>query len=403
MQKIMQVHFNFLCRQDRANKKGESPVILRIIYRRERRDLYTGLYCSPLAWDADQGMMYAKSKKCILFNQNLDLIRYKTIQLFDEMKFSGIPFTMEDLVQKIKGNEEKPILLTAFLESRKEELQQRVLIDITPTTYEKYERVMRFALDFVQVEYKLKSYPLVQIDVRFLEKFFLYLRSVRKIGNNTSVKYLGAFRTLLMPAMHEGIIRKNPFLELKFKSKKVYKGYLTNEELTCIIKADLKSVSLERVRDQFLFCCYTGLAYVDLGQLGKANIRKDNGGSYFIEKPRQKTGQLSIVPLIIPAIEILKKYSNSNDFRDFSWYVSTNQKINEQLKTIGRVSKVEKLLHFHLARHTFATTITLSNGVPIESVSSMLGHATIRQTQDYAKVVALKLTNDMKRVDLVYS
>jgi site-specific recombinase XerD len=206
-----------------------------------------------------------------------------------------------------------------------------------------------------------------------------------------------------MPAMHEGIIRKNPFLELKFKSKKVYKGYLTNEELTCIIKADLKSVSLERVRDQFLFCCYTGLAYVDLGQLGKANIRKDNGGSYFIEKPRQKTGQLSIVPLIIPAIEILKKYSNSNDFRDFSWYVSTNQKINEQLKTIGRVSKVEKLLHFHLARHTFATTITLSNGVPIESVSSMLGHATIRQTQDYAKVVALKLTNDMKRVDLVYS
>ena len=403
MQKIMQVHFNFLCRQDRANKNGESPVVLRIIFRRERRDIYTGLYCSPLEWDADRGMMYAKTKKCILFNQNLDLIRYKTIQLFDEMKFSGIPFTMEDLVQKIKGNEEKPSLLAVFLESRKEELQQRVLIDITPTTYEKYERVMRFALDFVQLEYKLKSYPLVQIDVRFLEKFFLYLRSVRKIGNNTSVKYLGAFRTLLMPAIHEGIIRKNPFLELKFKSKKVYKGYLTNEELSCIINADLNSVSLERVRDQFLFCCYTGLAYVDLGQLGKANIRKDNGGTYFIEKPRQKTGQLSIVPLIIPAIEILKKYSNSNDFRDFSWYVSTNQKINEQLKTIGRLSKVGKLLHFHLARHTFATTITLSNGVPIESVSSMLGHATIRQTQDYAKVVALKLTNDMKRVDLVYS
>lgn len=399
----MQVHFNFLCRQNRTNKQGESPVVLRIIYRRERRDIYTGLYCSPQEWDADQGMMKAKSKKSILFNQNLELIRCKSIQLFDEMKFSGIPFTMEDFVQKIKGNEEKPILLTAFLETRKEELKQRVLIDITPTTYEKYERVMRFALDFVQSEYKLNSYPLAQIDVRFLEKFFLYLRSVRKIGNNTSVKYLGAFRTLLMPAMHEGIIRKNPFLELKLKSQKVHKGYLTNEELICILNAELKSVSLERVRDQFLFCCYTGLAYVDLGQLRKANIKKDNGGNYFIEKPRQKTGQLSIIPLIIPAIEILKKYSNSNDFRDFSWYVSTNQKINEQLKTIGRLSKLEKLLHFHLARHTFATTITLSNGVPIESVSSMLGHATIRQTQDYAKVVALKLTNDMKRVDLVYS
>ena len=130
------------------------------------------------------------------------------------MNFSGIPFTMEDLVQKIKGNEEKPILLTVFLESRKEELQQRVLIDITPTSYEKYERVMRFALNFVQFEYKLKSYPLVQIDVRFLEKFFLYLRSVRKNGNNTSVKYLGAFRTLLMPAMHARIIQQKSLIIL---------------------------------------------------------------------------------------------------------------------------------------------------------------------------------------------
>lgn len=112
---------------------------------------------------------------------------------------------------------------------------------------------------------------------------------------------------------------------------------------------------------------------------------------------------MSIVPLINPAMAILKKYSEEEDFREFKWYVLTNQKINEQLKVIGKISGIEKSLHFHLARHTFATTITLSNGVPIESVSSMLGHATIRQTQHYAKVVAVKLKNDMERVNQLYS
>ncbi len=157
------------------------------------------------------------------------------------------------------------------------------------------------------------------------------------------------------------------------------------------------------MRDQFLFCCYTGLAYIDLSQLEKVNIRKDNGDSFYIEKKRQKTGQLSIVPLIEPAIRVLEKYSSTDDFRDFKWYISSNQKMNEQLKVIGNLSKLDKQLHFHLARHTFATTVTLSNGVPIESVSSMLGHATIRQTQDYAKVVALKLTKDMQLVKQFYS
>lgn len=399
----MQVHFNFLLRQNRVNKMGESPIVLRIIFRGERRDLYTGLYCKIEEWDSYTGMINPVSKKGVSINKNLDIIKFKAIQFFDELKFREVPFTMGDLVNKIKGHEEKPVLLAEYLDKRKLELKQRVMVEISTATFEKYERVLRFALEFIKTEFNLKNYPLAQVDPKFLENFFQYLRSIRKIENNTSVKYLGALKTLLMPAIKDGIIRNNPFLGLKFKSKKVYKGYLTNEEINLIIKADLKSKSLERVRDQFLFCCYTGLAYIDFSQLRKTNIRKDNSDNFYIEKQRQKTGQLTIVPLLEPAIRILKKYSPSDDFRDFSWYVSTNQKMNEQLKAIGSLAKLDKQLHFHLARHTFATTITLSNGVPIESVSSMLGHATIRQTQDYAKVVALKLTKDMQAVNRLFS
>jgi site-specific recombinase XerD len=399
----MQIHLNFLCRQNRLNKRGDSPIILRIIYRHERRDLYTGLYTRIEDWDAQNGMMKTSLKKCHSLNKNLDMIRYRAIEVFEELKFTGVPFTMDELARKIKGDEEKPTTLAEYLDGRREEIKQRVYIDITPTTYEKYERVLRFVLDFLQVDYKMKNFPLVHIDGRFIEKFFHYLRAVRKIENNTSVKYLGVFRTLLTPALEDGIIRINPFQGIKFKSKKVHKGYLTNEDLSKIIEADLKSVHLNRVRDQFLFSCYTGLAYIDLKQFQRSNIRKENNGNYYIEKPRQKTGQLSIIPLIKPAQAILSKYSTSDDFRDFDWYVSTNQKMNEQLKVIGKIASLVKPLHFHLARHTFATTITLSNGVPIESVSSMLGHATIRQTQDYAKVIALKLKHDMEKVNLVYS
>ena len=402
MQKFMHIYVGFLCRPSRVNERGESPVVMRIVYRHERRDLYTGLYCYHTDWDGEFGMMSRTSKASKAFNENLDQLRYNAVQVFDQMKFSGITFSIHDLVRKIKGGDDRPSLLSEFLKSRREEMKRRVLIDISEGTYKKYERVLRFVLDFLATESRMKGFPLAQVDTRFLENFFQYLRTVRNIGNNTSLKYLGTFRTLLMPAMHEGIIRKNPFLDLKFKSKKVHKGYLTNEELTRIKEAELDSEYLDRIRDQFLFCCYTGLAYVDLTQLSKTNIRKENGGMYFIEKHRQKTGQLSIIPLLNPAVEILKKYSFSDDFRDFHWHVISNQKINEGLKPIGAMAKVEKLLHFHLARHTFATTITLSNGVPIESVSSMLGHATIRQTQDYAKVVAIKLTNDMLKVNQFY-
>ena len=181
MQKLMQIHVNFLCRQDRENKNGESPIVLTIIYRRERRDLYTGLYTRNEDWDANAGMVHVKTRKSSPFNKNLELIRYKAIQVFDEMKFSGIPFTLDELVGKIKGDEERPILLAEFLELRKTEIKERVFIDITPTTYEKYERVLRFVLDFIKFEYKIKNIPLVQVDARFLEKFFQYLRSNRTI------------------------------------------------------------------------------------------------------------------------------------------------------------------------------------------------------------------------------
>lgn len=402
MLELIQIHYSFLCRQSRVNKAGHTPIVLRIIYRQERRDVYTGLYCPYQYWDHESGKVNRKYDKAALINRNLEMINYKAIQIFDQLRFSGNPFTIDDLVSQIKGQEQKPTGLIEYLQSRNEEMKERKGIDISAATYEKYERSLRFVIDFLQNEFRVKNYPLVKIDTRFLERYFQYLRVSKNIGNNTAVKYMTSLKTILMPAIKASVIRNDPFKEIKFKSRTIQKGFLSSEEIDLLIKVELPSLDLQRIRDQYIFCCYTGLAYIDLRQLSREHIIKQKDDDYYIIKHRQKTGQQSIIPMLPAAIKILQKYSPTKDFRDFIWRVSANQKMNQRLKTIGEAAGVSKPLHMHLARHTFATTITLSNGVPLETVSSMLGHTSLRQTQHYAKIVALKVINDMVRVKEIY-
>jgi site-specific recombinase XerD len=294
------------------------------------------------------------------------------------------------------------VLLMDYLEEEKGALKKRLYVDITPATFDKYRRSASHVQAFLLSEYRVKNISLARIDAAFLEKYFHYLRSTRKVSHNVAVKYLTFFKTILMPALRRGAIKHDPFKDIKLRQKPAMKGYLTGEDLELLKRADLKSPDLERIRDIFLFCCYTGLAYIDVRQLSRLHILKEGEGAFCIRKLRQKTGQESLIPLLPAAINILSKYSPTPDFRDFSWRVSANQKMNLRLKAIGRQAGITQELHMHLARHTFATTVTLSNGVPIESVSAMLGHASLKQTQHYAKIVSQKLRGDMAKISALY-
>ncbi|WP_162303937.1 site-specific integrase [Paracnuella aquatica] len=387
-----------MLRSTHENAKGDHPIILRLIYRGQRRDTFTGLYCKKVEWDKDLGRVKKVNNLAGALNRNLDIIHRKAYDAFEGFHYNGLDFTIDELVEKIKGKEEAPTLLMDYLEDEKKRIQSRLHIDISPATVDKYRRSASHVQHFLQTEFKVKNYALQRINASFLEKYFQYLRGTRGISHNSSVKYVVFFKTILMPAIRAGVFRQDPFREVKLKQKPVFKGFLTKEEMELLTSVELKSPDLDRIRDIFLFSCYTGLAYSDLKQLSRYFIQKDNDDTFYIRKPRQKTGQESIVPLLPPAIRILKKYSPTEDFRDFVWYVSTNQKMNQRLKTIGSMAGIGKELHMHLARHTFATTVTLSNGVPIESVSSMLGHASLKQTQHYAKVVSHKLKGDMAKI-----
>jgi len=191
----------------------------------------------------------------------------------------------------------------------------------------------------------------------------------------------------------------------RLKSKNVERSFLTQDELTKISNKQFLTERLGQVRDVFIFCCFTGLAYSDIEKLSLSNIRTGVDGKKWVYTNRTKTGTRSAVPLLSPAIAILERYSDHPYciIKDRAMPVSSNQKMNEYLKEIAAVCEIDKPLSSHIARHTFATTVTLLNGVPMESVSKMLGHTNIRTTQIYAKVLDIKVSADMAPLNNKYN
>ena len=402
MAELLNISFTFTCRTSHTNKEGKSPIALRISFRGERREIFTGLYCFPKNWNADSKNVFRTDKVAINLNKNLEIILQSAKNSFDEIRFSREGFTIDELVDKIKGTEERPTLLIDYLKEGNKKVLKKVGTEIVRATYNKYNRGLLLMQEFLETEFKVKNFSLQKVNVDFIQRYFSFLQFSKNIGHNTACKYLDCVRAILHPAVHEGIIKPDPFYKLGITSKPVFREFLTQEEIDKIAALKLDDPDVDRKRDIFLFACYTGLAYVDLQQLDSSHLIKEGDNSWYIRKPRQKTGQDSIIPLLPAAIRILTKYSPTENIADFNWYVSTNQKMNKGLKYLARLAGITKDMHMHLARHTFATTVTLANGVPIETVSKMLGHASIKQTQHYAKVVPLKIKLDMEKIRDLY-
>lgn len=216
------------------------------------------------------------------------------------------------------------------------------------------------------------------------------------------MKHMERLRKMVNLAVTMDWLEKDPFAKYKLHFEKVERGHLSKQELNTLAGKTFTIERLAAVLDMFLFSCYTGLAYIDISHLKREHIVKGIDAKDWLMTNRQKTGTTVRVPLLPEASVLIKKYrdhpvasSNGTVFP-----VVTNQRMNGYLKEIAEICGITKNLTFHLARHTFATTVTLSNGVPIESVSKMLGHTSIRTTQIYAKVVEHKLSEDMQNLRL---
>ena len=270
--------------------------------------------------------------------------------------------------------------------------------DISVSTAKRYWTCYDHVKQFIEEEYRLEDYNLRDIDYRFVTKFEFFLKTVRMCNHNSALKYINNFKKIIRIALANQWIDKDPFYNFKVKFEAVERDFLTAGEVETLYTKELHFDRLKVVRDMFVFSCYTGLAYSDVEKLTKADITIGIDGDKWISIKRTKTNTRSSIPLLPISEEILDRYAHHPEVTRSKKLIPvfSNQKSNAFLKEIAVMCGITKPLTTHLARHTFATTITLTNGVPIESVSKMLGHKSLRTTQHYAKIVDRKVSDDMK-------
>ena len=398
LQRSLDIQISFFCRTTHQYKNGENPIVMRVVYRNQRSDIFTGHSCPPKFWITEMNLVSPKHKPSITINRDLMSMQSNGLQAFNQLKLKGDEFTLDELIDAIKGKEAPPQTILEYIALKEVELNNKKGVDIAITTWYKYNRTIRYFRDFMREKKGIKNIPVSKIDSGFIEHFLTYLKKEKKNSHNSATALMGCFSNILQQALKHKVIKYNPFVDVALTRYNVNREYLEDEEIERLQNLDDLSPELRTKRDIFLFAIFTGLAYGDFPLLNKNHIRQNSDGTYYLNHPREKNGVLSIVPLLPPAIRILESYSNTGDFRDFHWRVVSNQKINTGLKVLAQMAKINKKLFMHIGRHTFATTITISNGVSMESLSKMLGHTTLKHTQIYGKIVARKVKDEMMGV-----
>jgi len=391
----------FFLKRSKMNANGLVPIYLRITIAGVRTDISSKRFIDAAKWNNQSQKVTGYSEEVRSINSGLKALEMKVYKAYGEMAEKNILITSASLKSFVidEGVAPAPPEKTILGVFRTHNLEMKSLIGngFAAGTFQRYETSYSHTAEFIKWKYNSDDLPLNRIDHEFVTSYDYYLRSVRNCANNSTVKYIKNFKKIVLICLANAWMEKNPFLLYKVKLKKVVREFLNMDEIQRIADHDFKFNRLSQVRDIFLFCCFTGLAYADVMKLKKTEIVTDDKSEKWISTYREKTKTQVKVPLLKMALDILDKYEHHPLCAEYARVlpVLSNQKTNNYLKEIATACNIDKELTFHIARHTFATTVTLSNGVPIESVSKMLGHIDIKTTQHYAKILDLKLSQDM--------
>lgn len=394
--KIMRSTFNvsFFRKKNAEKKDGTAPIIARITVNGKNTHFSTKQSINENDWSVEQNRAKGRAAEARKANGILDDIKTSLHNTYHDLTRKETIVTAEKVKNTFLGIGQEKAFLIELFDDCNSILNKQVGINKSKATYQKAEVCKRHLSTYIKSEYKLSDIDLREINHSFIVGFESYLTTQCKCNPNTAAKFIQKFRSIIIVAINNGQIHRDPFANYKISLKKVDRGYLTDEELQRIIQKDIKNERLGRIRDFFVFSCYTGLAYIDIKNLKEENISKGFDGKLWVQTKRQKTDVKTVIPILDNAQIILDKYKGLPN--GVLLPIPSNQKTNAYLKEIADVCDINKNLTFHLARHTFATTITLSNGVPIETVSKMLGHTNIKTTQIYARITNEKVSRDMQ-------
>ena len=386
----------FYLRKSKSDSEGRAMIYLRITVKGKRSELSTRRKTYPHKWNASTSMVQGFSEDVRQLNAYLNKMRTDLYKQAEKLKDNDLPLTAVSLRDAFLGKDQKYKMLLEIFQEHNDRVDSLIGQDFATGTAERYRTAKSHLTEYIQNDYRKKDIPVKQVDHAFIMGFEYYLKTKRKCSHNTAIKYVVNFKKIVRIAYANGWIVKDPFVNWKVRLKIVEREFLTAEELQQLMDTTFQHQRLEHVRDCFVFCCFTGLAYADVKKLTHDDFVTGIDGELWINTKRTKTKTKSNIPVLPTALMILEKYEDSPDLvNEKVLPVLTNQKMNAYLKEIADLSGIKKNMTTHLARHTFATTVTLSNGVSIESVSKMLGHKSLRTTQHYAKILNRKVSEDM--------
>lgn len=389
-----QILVSFLARKTLKKKNGMIPVYCRIRYDNRIAQFNTKIDVFGANWDSQTTRVIGNNSKSV--NIQLEKIRIDIIKKYELLYKTNIIITAKTILDLYKNNSLLMDGIMNVFKQHNKNMKSLIGIEYSKGSYKNYITTIKHLKNYIKTKFNTDDISLNKLNYDFVYNFSHYILLNTKCTHNGMMKHIQRLKKITNFCIKNNYITNDPFIGFKIKFKKSNRVYINNEELY-ILKNIKLNKSLNKIRDIFLFACYTGLSYIDLYNLNIKNIQIGDDNLKWIFIKRHKTDIPSNVPILPPALIILNKYKTQNNINGIFPMIS-NQKTNIALKEIARLCNFNKKLTFHCARHTFATTITLTNGVPIETVSKMLGHNNIKTTQIYARVIDSKISADMMKL-----
>ena len=388
----------FFIKKSKVNSAGMTSIFLRITLEGRRCEFSVHRKVHLDKWSSRNQSVLGSSAEAQEINRYLRGLANEVYSIQQNFERENVSYSAYDMRDVLLGKDKTKKMLLEIFQEHNDEVDSLIGKDFAAGTAERYRTCKKHVAAFIKKKYKKNDIPVQDVDHKFITGLEYYLKTTRKCAHNSAIKYITNFKKIIRIAHANDWIDKDPFLHWKAKLKIVEREFLTEEEIQKIIELNLKMERLDQVRDIFVFCCFTGLAYADVKKLNRGDISEGADGEEWVKTKRSKTDTRSNIPILPIAKTIIEKYKDNELLKekDLVLPVLSNQKMNAYIKEIAILAGITKNLTFHLARHTFATTVTLTNGVPIESVSKMLGHTNLKTTQHYAKILDMKVSKDME-------
>lgn len=385
----------FYINRTKIRKDGTCQLLCKVSIDAEWEQIGTKASVNPDIWNPETGRADGRSENAVTVNRAIDELTREITNHYNHIKKS-LGFVTAELVKNaVKGIGQKPVTLLALFREHNEEFKKRIGVDRIKETYDSYQRSYKHLAAFIQEKKGVEDITLRSLDKVFYDDFEIFLQTDCKMKPKTVHEHLYRLKKMTMRAVNQGTLRRDPYCRLHPELPKRKSRHLKLEDLKTLMSTQIDKPNLQRVRDWFIFSTFTGLAYADLKRLSVNDITQAEDGSWWIHIKRQKTDTPSVIKLLDVPLRIIEKYKHERQ-GDKVFNLYTREYLIRLTRELGE--EYGFYLTFHKARHNFGTHMTLSLGVPLETVSKMMGHTNITTTQIYAQVTDKKVDEDMKRL-----